>query len=134
MGLNRILTAIVGPVARLNIQVVRAPERLGDGRMTTSSSPLMSRSTSTDTCSAVARGWRTSRLIARFPVSIRLMVEGLRLVRAARSLSDRPRVLRRLRSRVLTTSSILASLIRDSLPLRILQQALRRHDSGRSIR
>src|SRR6188472_4123225 len=106
----RILTAIVLPVGLLNIQVVREPALLGVGRITTSSSLRTSRSASRSTWSAAAKGSSTSRLIVRLPVSTRLIVDGLRLVRAASSSSDRPRVFRRLRSRVRTTCSISSSV------------------------
>ena len=71
------------------------PELFGIGRMTTSSSLRTSRSASRSTWRAVANGSRMSRLIVRLPVSTRLMVDGLRLVRAASSSSDRPSVFRK---------------------------------------
>ena len=65
-----------------------------------------SSSVSRSTWRAPARGSRTSRLIARLPVSMRLMVDALRLVRSASPSSDSPSVFRRLRSRARTTCSI----------------------------
>lgn len=44
--------------------------------------------------------------MVRLPVSIRLMVEGLRLARAASSSSESPSVVRRLRSRLRTDCSM----------------------------
>lgn len=118
VGSIRVFSATVAPPGRLNIHVVRPPVRLGVGRMTTSSSVLTSSSVSSPTWSPAASGIRTSRLIVRLPVSIRLMVEGLRLVRAPRSSSERPSVVRRLRRRVRTTCSmLLRSVIRDSLQI-----------------
>lgn len=64
------------PPGRLSIQVARLPVRLGDGRMTMSSSVLTSRSASRPTCRPAAKGTRTSRLMVRLPVSTRLIVEG----------------------------------------------------------
>jgi hypothetical protein len=114
VGSSRILTAIVEPVGRLSSQVVRLPELLGVGRMTTSSSLRTSRSASRSTWSAAASGSRMSRLIVRLPVSTRLIVDGLRFVRAASSSSDRPNVVRRLRSRVRTVRSISFCVAIDS--------------------
>ena len=115
--------AMVRPVGRLKIQVVAPPEPFGVGRMTTSSSLRTSRSVSRSTWRAVANGSSMSRLIVRLPVSIRLIVEALRLVSAASSSSDKPSVVRRLRSRVRTTCSMLLSSTMVPVPfLRISQR------------
>src|SRR5688572_17545766 len=84
----------------------------------------MSRSASRSTWSAAASGSRTSRLIVRLPVSIRLMTDGLRLLRAASSSSDSPNVVRKLRKRVRTRFSISSSSAITPPVLRISQGVL----------
>lgn len=60
--------------------------------MTTSASSWSSASRSAlrSICRAPAKGTSTSRLMVRFPVSIRLMVDALRWLRCARVSSDHP--------------------------------------------
>ena len=127
VGSSRILIATVLPVGRLRSHVVRSPVLLRIGRMITSSSLRTSRSESRSTCRPVASGIRMSRLIVRFPVSTRLMVDGLRFVRAASSSSDSPNVFRRLRNRVRTicSMSVCSATAFSDLFLRISQDVMR---------
>jgi len=135
VGWRRILTATTLPVGRLSIQVVRLPARVAVGRITTSSEARTSRSASRSTWSAAASGRSTSRLIVRLPVSTLLMVDGLRLVRAASSSSERPRVLRSVRKRARTASSTSrCSAMLSSDLLRISQGRVHFSRRDRTIR
>ena len=124
-GFKADFTATVLPVGRLSIQVVRWFEVLASGWMTTSSSLWTFSSVSTSICSALANGTKMSRLMVRLPVSTRLIVDALRLVRAASSSSESPSVWRRLRSRVRTTCSMLVGSFNGPPPKDLANTARR---------